>query len=157
MKKPIILRKRYIPDETVDISRDELLYRDESLLITKWKAIKARPDIGWGISFAFLNDGYKIARFYDNSGNFIYWYCDIIDVWYDSGSDTYTLVDLLLDIKLMPDGKIKVLDADELAEALENKMITTEQACRALRTLNKLLGMEYEGNFPPGICMDTKY
>jgi len=39
MKKPIILRKRYIPDEVIDISGDELVFRSEDLLITKWNPI----------------------------------------------------------------------------------------------------------------------
>jgi len=40
MKKPIILRKRYIPDEVIDISGDELVFRSEDLLITKWNPIR---------------------------------------------------------------------------------------------------------------------
>ena len=44
MKKPIVLRKRFIPFEVVDISHDELLFRNESLLVTKWTAIKPRRE-----------------------------------------------------------------------------------------------------------------
>jgi len=63
MKKPIILRKRYIPDEVIDISGDELVFRSEDLLITKWNPIRKRPDISGGISFTFLKEGYKASKF----------------------------------------------------------------------------------------------
>lgn len=157
MKKPIMLRTRYIPFETVDISSDDLLYRDENILITRWQAIKPRMDISGGISYTFLKKGIKISRFYDSERKFAYWYCDIIDVNYDSTEDRYTLIDLLLDVKLMPDGTIKVLDADELAEALEQGLITQDQACRSLKKMDNILQMIYNNNFPPAICLEESY
>ncbi len=157
MKKPIILRTRYIPFETVDISSDEMLFRSDDILITRWKAIRPRADISGGISYTFLRDGVKISRFYDADKNFAYWYCDIIDVEYDSTNDQYTFLDLLLDVKLMPDGTMKVLDADELAVALEEGLITQEQACRSLKKMDSILQSVYKNNFPPEICMEEKY
>lgn len=152
MKKPVILRRRYIPSEIVDISSDELLFRSDDLLITRWTAIKPRPDFYGGVSFTFLNNGYKLGRFCDKDGKFLYWYCDIIEVLYDAPSDTYTLNDLLLDIKIFPDGRVILLDSDELAEAIEKGLITGKQACMSLRTLDNLLKMIYDGSFPPAEC-----
>jgi protein associated with RNAse G/E len=157
MKKPMILRKRYIPYEVVDISDDELLFRSDELLVTKWSPIKPRPDLQGGISFTFLNKGYKIGRFYDKDNNFLYWYCDILDVQYDRNTDTYTLNDLLADIRIYPDGRTEVLDADELAQALEEGLISREQAAASLRTLDELLTMIYSGNFPPAPCSEWEY
>lgn len=157
MKQPSILRTRYIPFETVDISSDELLLRDENILVTRWKAIKPRADISGGISYTFLKEGIKISRFYDAEKKFAYWYCDIIDVLYDKELDRYTLVDLLLDVKLMPDGTMKVLDADELAIALEEGLITQEQACRSLKKMDSILQSIYKKSFPPAICLEEKY
>ena len=54
-----LFRKRYIPNEIVDISGDEILSIDTDLIITKWKPIHPRDDIGSGLSFTFLNDGIK--------------------------------------------------------------------------------------------------
>ncbi len=157
MIKPIILRRRFIPDELVDISRDELLFRSGELLITRWKAIKQRADICAGVSYTFLHEGYKISRFYNNEGKFIYWYCDVIDFDYDRDKDTITLIDLLVDIKILPDGMPKVLDADELAEALEKGLISVEQACGALKKMDGLLKMIYKGDFPPPVCRHESY
>ncbi|TYQ17683.1 UNVERIFIED_CONTAM: hypothetical protein Cloal_0041 [Acetivibrio alkalicellulosi] len=154
MKKPIIHRKRYIPDETIDITGDELVLRNDELLITKWKPIRERKDISRGISYTFLKEGYKISKFFGPDGNFIYWYCDIIDVKYDKSKDLYTLVDLLLDVKIMPEGNVQVLDADELSLALEKDIITKSEVCMSLKVLDKILKMNYEGQFPPEICRE---
>lgn len=154
---PVILRKRYIPDETVDISNDELLFRSEDLLITRWKTIRPKPEFAWGISFTFLKDGYKISRFYSEDNKFLYWYCDIVDAEYRKEDDTYIITDLLIDVKYFSDGRIGVLDADELAEALEKGLVTCEQACRSLKVLDKLLKMVNSGSFPPAVCNEYKY
>ncbi len=151
---PIILRRRYIPYEIVDISDDELLFRSESLIVTKWTSIKPRPDFYGGISFTFLDRGYKLGRFYDESGRFLYWYCDIVEIQYDHATDTYTINDLLVDIKILPDGEVRVLDADELAQAIEEGLISNEQVCNALKTLDRLLKLIYSRNFPPAECND---
>lgn len=156
MKKPVILRKRFIPFETVDISGDELLFRDEDVIITRWNVIRPRADIAKGVSFAFLNEGYKISRFYAPDGSFVYWYCDIIDVEYERTKDEYTFIDLLVDVKIFPDGSVRILDVEEVADALETKLITVEQACRSLRKLDKLLGLIYGGNFPPEACRNEE-
>ena len=157
MIKPTIHRKRYIPYEVIDISSDELLKRDEDIIITRWNPIKPRKDIKKGVSYTFLKEGYKISRFYDTNGDFSYWYCDIIDIKYNQDSDTYELVDLLLDVRINKDWSLRVLDANELAEALENKIISIDEVCKALKTLDKILTMVYEENFPPIVCRDDYY
>jgi len=157
MKKPVLLRRRYIPYELVDISSDELLFRSEDLLVTKWTAIRPRTDLYGGISFTFPKKSYKLGKFYDAAKNFLYWYCDIIETEYDQTSDTYIMNDLLVDIKIYPDGSVKVLDADELAQALEEGLITPQQAVHALRILDGLLKSIYDGNFPPDECMGWEY
>jgi hypothetical protein len=157
MDKPTILRKRFIPPETIDISNDELVYRDENVLITRWTAIRPRPDISAGVSYTFINDGYKISRFYDGDRNFAFWYCDIVEVIYEEDTDTYTIVDLLLDVKVMGDGSYKILDIEELADTLNRSCITNEQAAKALKCLDNLIKMINTGDFPPEICLKEDY
>ena len=57
------------------------------------------------------------------------------------------MVDLLADVLIYPDGFVKVVDLDELADAEEAGIITKEQLLKSLRTLDKLLGMIYSGDF----------
>ena len=44
-------------------------------------------------------------------------------------------------------GFVKVVDVDELADALENGDISTPSLCEALRKLNRILAMIYSGDF----------
>jgi len=155
--KTTILRKRVIPEEVVDISDDEIIYRDDRVLATKWKAIKPRPDLFGGISVTYLKEGYKISRFFDEAGKFLYWYCDFLEVDYDIKNDKYLLTDLLVDIKVMPEGEVRILDITEFAQALEQGLITTAQAGKALRAMDLLLDMIRRGEFPPAECLEYNY
>ena len=141
-----ILRSRYIPLETIDLTADELLYRDENYLITRWTPIKPRKDIASGVSCVFLKKGWKISAFSDDSKKIVYWYCDIIDIEYDKETDTYLLNDLLADIKIMEDGKVQIIDLDELAIAFEEGLITKNQLISSLKKSNELLSLVYRND-----------
>lgn len=145
---PKILRTRLIPDETVDISSDRLLYRDENMLLTEWKPIHPRKDIIGGVSCAFLNEGLKISRFIGPDGGLRYWYVDIVEVHRDAGADLYRFVDLLADVRIWPDGRVEVVDLDEVAEAIENGLIDVHQAATCLRILDRLLRAIESGEQP---------
>ena len=145
-------RKRFIPNEVVDISSDEVLERNENIVITRWKPIKPREDIGGGISYTFLKRGYKISKIFDIHGNFVHWYCDVLEYTYDKEKDEYTFIDLLADVKVYPDGKAEVLDFDELSEAFNDKIITEKQLLHAIKSVNSLMEMVENDCFPPEIC-----
>lgn len=145
-------RKRFIPNEIVDISNDEVLERNENMIVTRWKPIKPREDIGGGISYIFLKKGYKISKLFDTHGNFIYWYCDIIEYSYDKEKDEYIFTDLLADVKVLPNGKAEVLDMAELAEAYNKEMIIGAQMLEAIKSVNTLMEMIQDNCFPPTAC-----
>lgn len=149
MNKPTIWRKRYIPEEIKDISSDELLYRDENLIVTHWDPIRPRIDFKKGTSYLFLDKGIKISKLFDERGNFLKYYIDIIEYDYNKENDEYILKDLLIDVTIKPDGSIKVLDLDELAEAFEKGLITKQQLLNSLNKTDELLKMIYSGEFPP--------
>lgn len=46
-----LYRRRYMPDETVELKDDLILYRDDNILVTKWNILKPRKDIDHGILF----------------------------------------------------------------------------------------------------------
>ena len=142
-----IFRKRYIPDEIVDISADEVVLKTDDLIVTKWLPIKPRKDISKGISYTMLNKGWKISKFFDKNDEFMYWYCDIIEYTFDG--ENYILIDLLVDLKVYPDGTYEILDLEELDEALQNGIITLNQKEDALNKLNALLEIVKNGEFPP--------
>jgi len=143
-----IYRIRYIPAETIDLSSDKILYRDNRHLITKWYPIKPRDDITSGISCVFIDKGWKISAFFGHDEKILYWYCDIVNVNFDEKADTYYLHDLLTDIKIMPDGRVEIIDLDELAVAFEKNLITNRQLIMSLKQSSSLLDLIYTRSFP---------
>jgi len=145
-------RKRFIPNEIIDISSDEVIERNENIVITKWRPINPRKDIGGGISYTFLKKGYKISKIFNTEGKFIYWYCDIIEYTYDKNKDEYIFIDLLADVKVYENGEYEVLDLDELSIALKEGLITKAQLLKSIKSVNILIEMVQNKMFPPEIC-----
>ncbi|WP_343246463.1 DUF402 domain-containing protein [Diplocloster hominis] len=144
---PILYRKRLIPSECIELKEDQILYRDDRIIVTKWNTIRPKKELDHGYSCYFMKKGFKVSRFYDHENQHICWYCDIIDTAYDTQLNAYTFTDLLVDVILTPDGSIKVVDVDELADAMENKLISQGMLLRALRRLDYLLSIIYQDRF----------
>lgn len=147
MNIPVLYRKRLIPNECILLKDDILLYRDEHMLITRWNTIRPKKLLHHGISGYFLDRGIKVSKFYNAENELICWYCDIITYSLDESTDTYVFTDLLADVLVYPDGLVKVVDLDELADATASGLITQEQLLIALRQTNALLEMIYNGKF----------
>ena len=142
-----LFRRRFIPEEIVELKDDKILSMDKNnnIIITKWNVLKPRNDIDHGISAYFINDGIKVSKIFNSDGNLVYWYCDIIETVHDN--NTYTFNDLLIDIIIHPDGKVEVVDMDEFADVMENGILTNHTIAKALRCANSLLKDIYSGNF----------
>ena len=143
-----LYRKRVIPEECLLLDKDVILYRDPEVIITKWDTIHPKKTLHHGYSCYFIDRGFKVSKFYDHDGNLISWYCDIICHTYDPETETYVFTDLLADVIVYPDGFVRVVDLDELADAFRDRLITAEQMQMALRRLDKLLSLIYKGAFP---------
>lgn len=142
-----LFRRRLIPAECLLLKDDVIVEQNEEVLITKWKTIRPKPDFSHGCSCYFLQEGIKVSKIYRSDGSLVYWYCDIVDYDYDADSQSLTVIDLLADVILYPDGRMEVVDLDELAEAMERELITKEQMTTCLRNLNHLLSMIYRDKF----------
>lgn len=142
-----LYRKRMIPEEIIHLKDDVILHHDSSLIITKWNSLKPRKDFSNGVSAYFMDEGFKISKFFDSHQKLVYWYCDIIETSYSETEHAYTFTDLLADVVIYPDKSLRVLDLDEIGDALEEKIISKETAVKALRLCNKLLEIIYSGNF----------
>ena len=139
-----LYRKRYIPNETVFLKDDEIISADSETIVTKWDTLKPRKDFAKGISVYYLKNGYKVSKMINNDNKTVYYYCDIIEPVYNEDDNSYVFNDLLADVKVFTDGKIEVVDLDELAEAFENGFITSSQLSKELRQLNDLLNTIYK-------------
>lgn len=142
-----LYRKRFIPEELVFLKNDLILVQEESLIVTKWTALHPRNDIAGGISAYYIDKGIKVSKIFDKDSKLVYWYCDIIQMKYGTAPDTLIIEDLLIDVILYEDGSVKILDLDELCDALDRKFISMEEAKYALRVLDTLLKIIYLGRF----------
>ncbi len=149
MENPVLYRKRFIPDECVELKDDIILKRTDSMIITKWNTIKKRCDISGGYSCYYLDRGYKVSKFLKEDGSLYCWYCDIITYEYNMEANSLLVIDLLADVKIFPDGRIKVVDLDELSEAFEKRLIDETLLKKSLLSLNRLLTEIYDSGIEP--------
>jgi len=147
MNKPVLYRKRIIPEEIVLLDKDEIIYADEGHIVTLWDTIRPKKILHHGCSCYFLEEGFKVSKFYREDGSLIYWYCDIIRYDYNSEDNSYVFTDLLADVLVYPDGQVQVVDVGEIADALSDKTLSLEEMIPALRSLDKLLNIIYSGHF----------
>ena len=158
MNKDIMLyRKRLIPEELFALKNDLIIYADDQSVITRWNTLKPRRDIAYGFSAYLLDKGFKISKVYDHQDELVYWYCDIIKHSYDSVKNALLVTDLLIDVVVLKDGSSKVLDLDEIVEALHHGLLTTEDMCQALTTTDLLLKDIYDGQFKQYQDLVEKY
>ena len=139
MDYPILYRKRIIPDECVLLKDDRILFMDDQVIITEWKALHPKPELACGFSCYYLQEGCKISRFCRSDHSLLYWYCDIVDYGGGIRDGVLTSTDLLVDVIVHPDGRLKVVDLDELADAFDRELIDRGQLRTSLLNLNRLL------------------
>ena len=142
-----LFRKRYIPAECIPLNEDVIVEQNEEYILTTWHTINPKTTFDHGCSCYLLKDGLKISKFYKPDGSLLYWYCDIVEYEFNDTKDVLTITDLLADVKIYPDGRIKVVDLDELADALERNLITQKQMTTSLRQLDHLLSLLYRDKF----------
>ncbi len=123
-----LYRKRIIPSECIHLKDDIIVEQNEECLITKWETLNPKTEFSHGSSCYFLQEGIKVSKMYRQDGSL-------------------TVTDLLADVIVYPDGRMEVVDLDELAEAMERDLITKKQMSSCLRSLNHLLSVIYRGNF----------
>ena len=142
-----LFRKRIIPNECILLKDDIILSANEEFIITKWNALKPKKDLHHGYSCFFLKEGFKISKFYKEDNSLMCWYCDIVDYEYNAEDNSLTATDLLADVIVQPDGFVKVVDLNELAEIMEKKALSEKLIALALKRLNHLLTLIYSGEF----------
>lgn len=147
MEKPLLYRKRYIPLEIKSLNDDEIILVTDDIIVTKWNTFKPKKEFSKGVSYTFLNEGYKISKFMKDNGETVYYYCDIINSEYQKEKNTWIFTDLLVDVKIYPSGFVEVVDVGEVAEALDSGLINEETVKELLVKLDNLLEIVYSGKW----------
>lgn len=142
-----IYRRRLIPSECIPLKDDVIVEQSDEHIVTKWTTLRPKQGFAHGCSCYFLREGIKVSKMYRADGSLVYWYCDIVDYSFDPEGTSLTVTDLLVDVILYPDGRTEVVDLNELAEAMEQGLITGEQVSSCLRSLDRLLAALYRKDF----------
>jgi hypothetical protein len=100
------------------------------------------------LTYYFVRKGYTISKVFHRNGEFMYYYCDVMDMR-QVGRMRYVMVDLLLDMIVYPDGRYHVIDIDEFATAIEKGQLKRRQQVHALRTLDKMIRLQTQRKFIP--------
>ena len=140
-----IFRKRYLPLEVLWLKDDEVLHVDDDIIITKWNSLKPRTDFSHGVSCYFIHNNFRVSKFFDEKGNFLFYYCDIMKS--EKHPEGWVFCDMLVDVVVYPDGAMKVIDLDELAEAYYEQAISKEDLLLSLSATDRLLKIIYANNF----------
>ena len=92
------------------------------------------------LEFFDYNSKIKLTTFYDDNLEIIEWYFDISKELGKENNIPYH-EDLYLDVVVKPDGKIILLDEDELEEALKQNEITKEEYETSYKEANNLISI----------------
>ncbi|MCR5508486.1 MAG: DUF402 domain-containing protein [Lachnospiraceae bacterium] len=157
MANPHFYRKRIIPEECILLKDDIILEMNEDIIITQWNTLRPKKNLHHGFSCYFLKEGYKVSKFLREDDSLLYWYCDIIKTDYDEAENTYVFTDLLADVIMYPDGFVKVVDIDEVAEALREARLPAADVISLLTSLDKLLKIVYSEEFEKYKHMINEY
>jgi predicted RNA-binding protein associated with RNAse of E/G family len=115
-------------------------------------ALEARSPVVW---FTFPGAWHDIGRFHSPDGEFTGFYANVLTpverLGIEEGAEVWRTTDLFLDVVLTPDGRVHVLDRDELEEALHRGWIDSDRARAAEREADRLVRAALNGEWPPPI------
>ncbi|MDD5934470.1 MAG: hypothetical protein PUC65_02725, partial [Clostridiales bacterium] len=75
----------------------------------------------------------------------------------DSSNNSLTVTDLLLDVTISKEGKMNVLDLNELADCVEQSLIDKSLLLTALRSADTLFSMIADGSFEEAKTLLSSY
>lgn len=157
MEYPKLYRKRLIPLECIALDDDRILMLNDDILITSWNTIRPKKELHHGISCFYLKEGWKISYFLKEDNSLLYTYCDIISYDWDKDVGTLTVIDLLADVIIYPDGFVKVVDLNELSQAFLEKLISEAELTDSLVKTDSLLSKIYAGKLSELTAPMDKY
>jgi len=95
-------------------------------------------DYSW-LQIARKDGRHWLTAMFDEQDTLLQMYFDVTDGNIFDNPDNPAFRDMYLDVVLRPDGRIVILDRDELDEALETGAVTPEEHAAALRDCDALV------------------
>lgn len=114
-------------------------------------ALEKGSDAVW---FTFPGRWHDIGRFHLADDTFTGIYANILTPVEIRDDRTWHTTDLYLDLWLTPDGTLRVLDEDQLEEALAEEWISRSVARRAREEVGRIREANEKGDWPPGVVRE---
>ena len=165
--KKLHLRYIRLPSQVLDFY-DDLVYRSERVIVGSSKITSAHSVVfdgevvlasGFGIVyFDFVGKWFSVGKIRNMQGKHTGYYCDIVTPPRLLKDGRIEITDLFLDLWVSSDLRFKVLDEEELENALYKGWITKHLYDNAKRELKKLIDVVKQRKFPPYSvrCLEKK-
>jgi predicted RNA-binding protein associated with RNAse of E/G family len=105
--------------------------------------------------YYFVKEGYTISKVFTKKGEFLYYYCDLMEMQ-QIGSMKYVMTDLLIDLIVYPDDHYHIVDLDEFVDSLEKDELTKRQQIHTLKTLHEMVDLQKQRKLIPDFIADAK-
>lgn len=153
------------PPDRVTVYENELVHSDDSVTVTIMRATPLpRPLIVEGrtvlengapaVWFTFPGADYDVGRFHTTDHVFTGIYANVLTPVEFVSPTEWRTTDLFIDVWAGTDGRISVLDEDELAAALARGWVDATTAQAAHATATRLLQEHGQGTWPPPVVYD---
>lgn len=107
------------------------------------------------VMFEFFDPPLEIMKIRDMSGNFTGYYCNI-NTKPSRFEGGYEIVDLYMDVFVLPDLRYEILDKEEFETAVKKGWLSNEQVSLAKATVDRIIRDIEAGNFPPVVVRDYR-
>ena len=98
--------------------------------------------------FTYPGRWYDIGRFHRADGGFTGYYANLLTPVRMDG-DRWETTDLCLDVWLGADGRVELLDEDELAEAVRERLLEPRTEARVREEAASIVAAARDGRWPP--------
>jgi predicted RNA-binding protein associated with RNAse of E/G family len=152
------LRYVRLPNNVLDLY-DDLVYRSELVVVGRSRIQSANSVVFDGkvvlasgyqiVYFDLMGEWFSVGRISDPDGRHTGHYCDIITPPRPLEDGGVEITDLFLDLWVAPSLRYKILDEEELNDALRKGWITEQLYERAQTELKRLVSLVRQGDFPP--------
>lgn len=158
MSNKLHLRYVRLPNQILDLY-DNLIYRSKKVVVGKAEITSSNSVVFNGevvlargfkiVYFELFGKWFNVCKIRNFQGKHTGYYCDITTPPKLLGDGGLELTDLFLDLWVSPDLQCKVLDEEELENALLKEWITRKLYDKAKQKLNHLVSTVTQGKFPP--------
>ena len=153
------------PPDRMDVFHQLLVHDTEGVKVTLASDVQIDPPVviegrvalesgASAVWFTFPGAWHDIGRFHRADGSFTGFYANILTPPVFLPGHRWETTDLFLDVWMGPDGRVTLLDEDQLEEALSHGWITAETAQRARQEAESILDDIRRGTWPPDVVRE---